>query len=115
MRFGSTSILLVLALLLLADGATAAKCAIFVTDEYKMAVNGARIYLDDSPQPIGTTSYNAGFGGNCWIGNLDLNGSHKLSARWARAKPNLVSYEGSAMVEFAGDPEMRITIATKRL
>lgn len=114
MRLRYTSIILMLALLLLANSAAATKCAIFVVDEYKMTVNNARVYIDDSSQPIGTTAYNTGFGRNCWIGDINLNGTHTLSAKWARSKPNRIPYEGSAMVDFRGDAKMLITIPTHR-
>lgn len=115
MRFRYTSAILMLALLLMANSAVATKCAIFVVDEYKMTVNNAKIYIDDSSQPIGTTTYNTGFGRNCWIGDLNLNGMHTFSAKWARATPNRIPYEGSAMVDFGGEAKMRITIATHRV
>ena len=114
MMFRNISILLLLAILLLANGAAATKCVVLVTDEYKMTDNGARIYHDDTPRPMGTTAYNTGLGSNCWIGNLDLTGTHQLTAKWERVKPNPVSYQGSATVEFIGDSNMRITIPTHR-
>ena len=115
MRLRYASVILLTALLLMANSATATKCAIFVVDEYEMTVNNAKIYIDDSLEPIGTTTYNTGFGRNCWIGDINLNGTHTLSAKWARATPNRMPYEGSAMVDFGGGAKMRITIATHRV
>ncbi|HUS74935.1 MAG TPA: hypothetical protein VMY43_02895 [Methanothrix sp.] len=115
MRLRYISAILMLALLLMANSAAATKCAIFVVDEHKMTINNAKIYIDDSSQPIGTTSYNTGFGRNCWIGDVNLNGMHTLSAKWAQAKPDRIPYEGSTMVDFAGDTKMLITIVTHRI
>jgi len=114
MRLSYASIIFVLALLLMANSAAATTCAIFVIDEYKMTVNNAKIYIDDSSQPIGITAYNAGFGRNCWIGDLNLNGTHTLSAKWTKATPNRVTYEGAIAVEFTGDTRMRINIPTHK-
>ena len=110
-----TSVILMLALLLLANSATATTCAIFVVDEHKMTINNARIYIDDSSQPIGTTAYHAGMGRNCWVGDIKLNGTQTLNAKWAQAKPNRIPYEGSATIDFTGEAKMRITIATHRI
>ncbi|MHB8117643.1 MAG: hypothetical protein ACYDHX_02790 [Methanothrix sp.] len=98
----------------MANSVAATTCAIFVIDDYKMTVNNAKIYIDDSSQPIGTTAYNTGFGRNCWIGDINLNGTHTLSAKWAKATPNGVPYEGSTTVEFAGETRMRISIPTHK-
>ncbi len=104
-----------LALVLLANSAAATKCVIYVLDEYKMTVGSARIYLDNSTTPIGMTSYNAGLGRSAWIGDIDQSGEHTLTAKWTKARPNVVSHEGSAVVNIAGNSTMRITIATHKV
>lgn len=114
MRSKYISIILLLALLL-ANSASATSCIVYVLDEYKMTVNGAKIYVDDGAQPIGITAYNTGVGRNCWIGNLDLSGEHTLTAKWARAKPSGIPYEGSLVVAFAGENKMRIRIPTQKV
>ena len=100
---------LMLALVLLANSAAATKCVIYVVDEYNMAVGSARIYIDNSTTPIGMTSYNAGLGRSAWIGDIQ-SGEHTLTAKWTKARPNPVSYEGMAAVNIAGNSTMRITI-----
>lgn len=105
------SLILMLALLL-ANSAAATTCAVFVLDEYKMTVNNAQIYIDDSVQSIGTTAYHTGFGLNCWVGDLDLNGTHTLTAKWARARLNGLPYEGSEVVDFGKEAKMLIRIPT---
>ena len=62
MRFRNASVILMLAVLLLANSAAAIKCVIYVIDEHKMTINNARIYLYNSSLPIGTTAYNSGLG-----------------------------------------------------
>ncbi len=114
MRSIYASVIFVLALLLMVNGATATTCAIFVVDDHKMTVNSAKIYIDDSMQPIGTTAYHTGLGRNCWIGDLNLNGTHIFSAKWAKATPNRVAYDGATTVEFTGDTRMRINIPTHK-
>jgi hypothetical protein len=104
-----------LAMLLLANGAAATKCVIYVVDEHKMTVNNARIYLDNSSQPIGMTTYNAGLGRHAWVGDIAQTGEHTLTAKWERARPNVVSHQGLATVNIAGNSTMRITIATHRV
>ena len=103
-----------LALLLLANTAASTTCAIFVIDEHKMTVNNANIYLDGSSQPIGITAYHAGAGRNCWVGDLNLNGTHTLSAKWARARPNRIPYEGYIVVDFGEENMMLISIPTHK-
>jgi hypothetical protein len=103
-----------LALLLMANSAAATTCAIFVIDEYKMTINNAKIYIDNSSQSIGTTAYNTGFGRHCWVGDINLNGTHTLSAKWVRANPNQISYEGSAIVDFGGETKKLISIPTHK-
>jgi hypothetical protein len=115
MRFRNAAMVLMLALVLLSNGAAATKCVIYVVDEYNMAVNNARIYLDNSTLPIGTTTYNAGLGRNAWVGDIAQTGGHTLMAKWERARPNVVSHQGSATVNIAGNSTMRITIATHRV
>lgn len=115
MRFRNASIIFMLALLLLANSASATKCVVYAVDEYKMAVNNARIYLDNSSLPIGTTTYNAGLGRNAWIGDIDQLGEHTLTAKWERARPSVISHEGSATVDMAGNSTMHITIATHKV
>ena len=80
-----------------------------------MAVNNARISLDNSTLPIGTTTYNAGLGRNCWVGDIAQTGEHTLTAKWERARPNVVYHQGSATVNIAGDSTMRITIPTHKV
>lgn len=114
MKLGYAYIILVLALILMSNSVEATTCAIFVINDYKMTVNNAKIYIDDSLQPIGITAYNTGVGRNCWIGDLNLKGTHTLSARWTKATPNRITYEGATIVEFTGDDRMRIDIHTHK-
>ena len=104
-----------LAMLLLANGAAATKCVIYVIDEHKMTINNARIYLDNSSLPIGTTAYNAGLGRHAWVGDIAQTGEHTLMAKWTKARPNPVPYEGMAVVNIAGNSTMRITIPMHEL
>lgn len=106
--------ILMLAVLLLASGAAATQTVIYVVDESKMTVNNARIYLDNSAQPIGVTTYNTALGRNGWIGDIPL-GEHTLTAKWTKARPNRVDYEGTAAVNIAGNTTLRITIATHKV
>ena len=115
MRLRYTSVIFMLALLLLANSAASTTCAIFVIDEYKMTVNDAKIYIDGSSQPIGVTAYHTGVGRNCWVGDLNLDGMHTLSAKWAKANPNRIPYEGSIVVEFTGDTKQLINIPTHKV
>lgn len=115
MRFRNASLILMLAMLLLANGAAATKCVIYVIYEHKMTINNARIYLDNSSLPIGMTTYNAGLGRNAWIGDVAQMGEHTLTAKWERARPNVAYNQGSATVNIAGDSTMRITIATHKV
>jgi hypothetical protein len=115
MRLGFTSVIFLLALLLLANSAASTTCSIFVIDEYKMTVNDAKIYIDDSPQPIGVTAYNTGVGQHCWVGEINLNGTHTISAKWAKAKPDRIPYEGSIAVEFTGMTKQLINIPTHKV
>jgi hypothetical protein len=115
MRLRYTSVFLMLALLLLVNSAASTTCAIFVIDEYKMTVNDAKIYIDDSSQPIGSTAYQTGIGRHCWVGEIDLNGTHTLTAKWERAKPNRVAHEGSIVVEFTGEAKKTINIPTHKV
>jgi hypothetical protein len=103
-----------LALLLLANSAASTTCAIFAMDEHKMTVNNAKIYLDNSSQPIGTTIYNSGFGQYCWIGDINLNGTHTFSTKWVQTNPNRIPHEGSIVVEFAGETKKLIRIPTRK-
>jgi len=114
MRFRNASIILMLAVLLLANGAAATQTVIYVVDESKMTVNNARIYLDNSAQPIGVTTYNTALGRNGWVGDIQ-SGEHTLTAKWEKTRPNVVSHEGSAKVNIAGNYTMRITIATHKV
>ena len=115
MRLGFTSVIFLLALLLLANSAASTTCVIFVIDEYKMTVNDAKIYIDDSPQPIGLTAYHTGVGRNCWVGDINLDGTHTLSAKWAQAKPNRIPFEGSIVMEFTGETKQLIYIPTHKV
>jgi hypothetical protein len=107
--------ILMLAVLLLANSAAATQTVIYVVDEYKMTVNNARIYLDNSTQPIGVTTYNTALGRNGWIGDISQSGEHTLTAKWEQTRPNVVSHEGSAVVNIAGNTTLRITIATHKV
>lgn len=111
MKLRYSSVVLVLALLLMANSAAATTCAIFAINEQKMTVNNAKIYLDNSSQPIGTTTYNSGFGQYCWVGDLKLNGTHTLGAEWVQAQ---ASHKGSIAVEFAGETKKLIRIPTQK-
>ncbi len=104
--------ILMLAVLLLANGVAATQTVIYVVDESKMTVNNARIYLDNSTQPIGVTTYNTALGRNGWVGDISQSGEHTLTAKWEQAKPNVVSHEGSVAVDISGNSTMRITITT---
>ncbi len=110
MRLRNASMILILALVLLAGSAAATKCVIYVVDEYNMAVGSARIYIDNSTTPIGMTSYNAGLGRSAWVGDISQSGEHTLTAKWTKARPNPVRYEGTAAVDISGNSTMRITI-----
>jgi hypothetical protein len=114
MRLRYIPIILTLALLLTANSAVSTTCAIFAMDEHKMTVNNAKIYIDDSPLPIGTTTYNTGFGQYCWIGDLNLSGTHTLSAKWVQANQNQILHEGSIAVPFAGETKKLIRIPTHK-
>ena len=115
MRFRNASMVLMLAVLLLANSAYATKCIIYVTDEHKMTINNARIYLDNSSLPIGTISYNSGLGRNAWVGDISQSGEHTLTAKWEQTRPNVVYHEGSATVNIAGNSTMHITIPTHKV
>ena len=104
--------ILMLAVLLLANSAYATKCVIYVTDEHKMTINSVRIYLDNSSLPIGTTAYNSGLGRNAWVGDISQSGEHTLTAKWVQARPNVIYHQGSATVDIAGNSTMHITIST---
>jgi hypothetical protein len=115
MKFRNASMILMLAVLLLANSAAATKCVIYVTDEHKMTINNARIYLDNSSLPIGTTSYNSGLGRNAWVGEISQSGEHTLTAKWAQARPNAIYHQGSEKVDIAGNSTMHITIETHKV
>ena len=110
MRFRNAAMVLMLALVLLSNGAAATKCVIYVVDEYNMAVNNARIYLDNSTLPIGTTTYNAGLGRNAWVGDISQLGEHTFTAKWTKARPNPIPYIGTSVVNIVGNSTMRLTI-----
>jgi hypothetical protein len=114
MRLRYIPIILTLALLLMANSALATTCAVFAMNDHKMTVNNAKIYIDDSAQPIGTTTYNSGFGQYCWIGDINLNGAHTFSAKWVQTNPNRVLHEGSIVVELAGEKKKLIRIPTHK-
>ena len=115
MKFRNASMVLMLAVLLLANNAAATKCVIYVTDEHKMTINNARIYLDNSSLPIGMTTYNTALGRNGWVGDISQSGEHTLTATWEQAKPNAIYHQGSATVDIAGNSTMRITIETHKV
>ena len=115
MRFRNASVILMLAVLLLANSAAATKCVIYVTDEHKMTINNARIYIDNSSLPIGTTAYNSGLGRNARVGDISQSGEHTLTATWEQARPNVIYHQGSATVDIAGNSTMRITIETHKV
>jgi hypothetical protein len=115
MRIRNASMVMMLAVLLLANGAAATKCVIYVTDEHQMTINNARIYLDDSSLPIGMTTYNAGLGRNAWVGEISQSGEHTLTAKWEQARPNVVHHQGSGTVDIAGNSTLRITIETRKV
>lgn len=115
MRYRNAPMVLMLALVLFASGAAATKCVIYVVDEYKMAVGSARIYIDNTTTPIGMTTYNAGLGRSAWIGDIDQSGEHTLTAKWTKARPNPIPYEGTSVVNIAGNSTMRITIPMHKL
>jgi hypothetical protein len=102
-------IILMLALMLLAGSAAATNCIVYAVDEYQMPVNNAVIYLDDWSNRIGSTSYNAAIGRNCWVGDIS-EGQHTLNVKWdgvARLRP---AHEGSATVNIGASEIERITI-----
>jgi hypothetical protein len=109
MRFRNATVILMLALVLLANSASATKCIIYVVDEYNMAVGSSRIYIDNSTLPIGMTTYNAGLGRSAWVGDIQT-GEHTLTAKWTKARPNPILYEGTVTVNIARNSTMRITI-----
>ena len=115
MRFRNASMFLMLAVLLLANGVAATQTVVYVVDEYKMTINNARIYLDNSTQPIGVTTYNTALGRNGWVGDISQSGEHTLTAKWEQTRPNVVSHEGSATVNIAGNSTVRITIETHKV
>ena len=114
MNMRTAWLVLVVALLLLANCAAATRCMIFVEDEYKMTINNADIYLDDWSHLLGTTSYNTAIGRNCWVGNIP-EGQHVLYAKWAGVPRSRPSHEGSASVNLEGRSPQRITIVTHRV
>lgn len=109
MRFRNAAMVLMLALVLLANSASAIKCVVYVVDEYNMPVGSARIYMDNQTTPIGMTAYNAGLGRSAWIGDIQT-GEHTLTAKWTKTRPNPILYEGTVTVNIAGNSTMRITI-----
>lgn len=103
-----------LVLMLLAGSATATNCIVYAVDEYNMPINNAIIYLDDWSHRIGSTSYNAAVGRNCWVGDI-AEGQHTLNVKWdgvARLHP---PHEGSAIVDIAGTKTQHITIETHKV
>jgi len=108
-------IIVMLALLLLANGVAATKCVIYVVDERHQALNDASIYIDDWSQLIGKTTFNTQIGWNCWVGEIQPEGEHTLNARWegkARFRP---PHEGSATVNIMGSSTQFITIVTHKV
>jgi hypothetical protein len=115
MTIRNALLILILALLLLANGVAATKCVIYVVDESHQALNGASIYMDDWSQLIGKTTFNTQIGWNCWVGDIQSEGEHTLNAKWngiARFRP---PHEGSATVNIAGITTQFITIVTHKV
>jgi hypothetical protein len=106
--------ILVLALLLLANCASATQCVVFVADENHQTINNAKIYIDDWSNIIGITTYNAGIGRNCWVGDIGQ-GEHTLNAEWNSMKPGRSTHVGSAAVNIMGSAPMMITIVTHKV
>ncbi|RQW77663.1 MAG: hypothetical protein EHM14_13880 [Methanothrix sp.] len=109
MNHGNILIILMLVLMLLAGSATATNCIVYAVDEYNMPINNAIIYLDDWSHRIGSTTYNAAIGRNCWVGDVP-EGQHTLNVKWdgvARQRP---AHEGSATVNIGASETERITI-----
>lgn len=109
MNHGNILIILMLVLMLLAGSATATNCIVYAVDEYQMPVNNAIVYLDDWSHRIGSTTYNAAIGRNCWVGDVP-EGQHTLNVKWdgvARQRP---AHEGSATVNIGASETERITI-----
>jgi hypothetical protein len=113
MNIRKVSLVLVVAILLLASCATAAKCIVYVIDEHQMTLNNADIYLNDWSHRLGTTTYNAAIGQNCWIGDI-AEGEHMLYARWAGISPSRLPHKGSAAVSIIGMFPQSITIVTQK-
>jgi len=114
MNLRNVSIIPVMALMLLAGSAAATNCIVYAVDEYQMPVNNAIIYLDDWSHRLGSTSYNAAIGRNCWVGEI-AEGLHTLNVKWdgvARLRP---PHEGSASVDIAGTGTERITIVMHKV
>ena len=107
-------IVLALVRLLLANGASATHCVVFVVDENHQTVNNAKIYIDDWINAIGTTTYNTGIGRNCWVGDIG-EGEHTLNAKWNGMKPGKSAHVGSTAVDIKGTAPMMITIVTHRV
>ena len=114
MNMRKASLVLLVALLLLANCAAATRCMIFVEDEYKMTINNADIYLDNWSHRLGTTSYNTAIGRNCWIGDI-AEGEHMLYAKWAGIPRSRPPHEGYALVNIIGRSPQHITIVTHRV
>ena len=106
--------ILVLALLLLANCASATHCVVFVVDENHQTINNANIYIDDWSSKIGTTTYNTGIGRNCWVGDI-AQGEHTLNAEWNSMKPGRSTHVGSAAANIKGSVPMMITIVTHKV
>jgi hypothetical protein len=114
MNIRYSSMILVLALLLLANCASATQCVVFVADENHQTINNAKIYIDDWSNKIGTTTYNTGIGRNCWVGDIGQ-GEHILNAEWDSMKPGGSTHVGSAAVNIKGNAPMMITIVTHKV
>jgi len=108
-------IIVMLALLLLASGAAATKCVIYVEDESHLALNDASIYIDGWSQLIGKTTFNTQIGWNCWVGDIQPEGEHTLNAKWAGKARFRPAHEGSAAVNIAGSGTQFITIMTHKV
>jgi hypothetical protein len=108
------SMVLALALLLLANCASATHCVVFVVDENHQTINNAKIYIDGWTNKIGTTTYNTGIGRNCWVGDIGQ-GEHTLNAEWNSMKPVKSTHAGSAAVGINGSVPMMITIVTYKV
>ncbi len=108
-------IIVMLALLLLASGAAATKCVIYVVDETHLALNDASIYIDDWSQLIGMTTFNTQIGWNCWVGEIQPEGEHTLYAKWDGKPRFRPAHEGSATVNIAGSGTQFITIVTHKV